>query len=45
MAHHQKLWMTFVKTYALYESWLEWRLGDSSRISDRGTKAKTIMSC
>ncbi|MGY3186147.1 hypothetical protein [Lysinibacillus sp. TE18511] len=24
---------------------MEWRLGDSSGISDRGTKAKSITSC
>jgi len=30
-AHHQKLWMTVVKTYALYISWLEWRMDAPSR--------------
>jgi len=45
MAHHQKLWMTFVKTYTLCISWSSSRLGDSLGISDRGTRAKRITSC
>jgi len=48
-AHHEKLWVTFVKTYALYISWLEWRLGDSLGISvtnetlERATRVKRLI--
>jgi len=41
--------MTFVKTYALYISWLEWRLGDSLGISvtdetlERATRVKRLI--
>jgi len=44
MAYLQKLEITFVKTYAMHISWSSFRLGDSSGISNRGAKAKTITS-
>jgi len=41
----ESLGWLFVKSYTMQISWLEWRLGDSLGISDRGTKAKSITSC
>jgi len=36
--------VTFLKN-TFYISWSSFRLGDSSGISDRGTKAKSLTSC